>query len=293
VVVALDQLLIAPVCHTLRVVEGTARPGGGIYATPQAVTQLGDCYFYHTMDIPSYGHVDGEWDLRKGIAAYLGNFDFTGKRVLELGTADGFVGFQMEQRGAELVAYDLSPAQDWDVVPFARSDPQSFLSQRRERIRRLNNAFWLCHEAFGSRARLVHGDVYSVPSEIGPVDVSVFGSILLHVRDPFRTLQQSLRITRQAVIVTDLLGRLSFAPHFGRVRDFLPARSRRPSLRFLPDWRTGRFEDAWWRLSPGIVTAFLGVLGFEKTAVSFHRQPLQGRARRLFTVVGHRTRPMP
>lgn len=59
------------------------------------------------MDIPGYGGVEGEWDLRKGVKEYLGNVDFKGKRVLEIGTASGFLCFYMEGQGAEVVAYDL------------------------------------------------------------------------------------------------------------------------------------------------------------------------------------------
>src|SRR5947208_16942976 len=37
-----------------------------VYATPRVVTDLADCYFYHTTDIPGVGTVRGEWDLRPG-----------------------------------------------------------------------------------------------------------------------------------------------------------------------------------------------------------------------------------
>ena len=52
---------------------------------------LEDCYFYHTMDVPGAGLVTGEWDLRNGVDAYLGHESVAGKRVLELGTASGFL----------------------------------------------------------------------------------------------------------------------------------------------------------------------------------------------------------
>jgi hypothetical protein len=122
-----------------------------------------------------------------------------------MGTANGFVCFHMENRGADVVAYDLSENEDWDVVPFARHDGRAYLSERKSVIRKLNNAFWLCHRAFGSNSRMVYGDVYSVPEEIGVVDVCTFGSILLHLRDPFLALQKALRLTRETVIVTDML----------------------------------------------------------------------------------------
>src|SRR5262245_36618662 len=79
----------------------------GPYAVPRTVTDPADCYFYHTMEIPGHGLVEGEWDLRPGVEAYLGGIDFRGKRVLEVGTASGFLCFQMEARGAEVVAFDL------------------------------------------------------------------------------------------------------------------------------------------------------------------------------------------
>src|SRR6266480_139869 len=103
-----------------------------LYAPPRLITTLEDCYFYHTIDIPGYGLVEGEWDLRQGIDAYLGKVVFKGKRVLELGTASGFVCFHMEREGADVVAYDLSDQHDWDVVPYGQYDYSDFMRERRK-----------------------------------------------------------------------------------------------------------------------------------------------------------------
>ena len=48
-------------------------------------------------------------------------------------------------------------------------------------------------------------NVYRIPEQIGPVDVAVYGSIPLHLRDPFLALQSGLKLTREAVIVSELL----------------------------------------------------------------------------------------
>ena len=93
-----------------------------VYAEPRTVTDLEDCYFYHSMEIPGYGLVEGPWDLRGGVDDYLGGVDLRDKRVLEVGTASGFLCFTMEGRGADVVAYDLSDEQSWDVVPYAQYD---------------------------------------------------------------------------------------------------------------------------------------------------------------------------
>ena len=296
------------------------------------------------MDIPGHGHVAGEWDLRTGIREYLGGVDLRGKRVLEMGTANGFVCFHMEAQGAEVVAYDLSEKQDWDFVPYARDDQTAYRSERRDVIRKLNNAFWFAHRALGSRSKMVYGDVYSVPNEIGAVDVVTFGSILLHLRDPFLALETAVRLAKETVIVTDILQpdkaesdperddpplptpeptptktsavrRLAkrvamVTPVLNEVladrvrlrrerdelllmRDRLLRDLQRPRpvytpLKFLPDWRTFEPKETWWHLSPEVVERFLGVLGFERTEVSYHTQRHRLGERALFTVVGHR-----
>lgn len=70
-----------------------------IYAKPKEVNNIDECYFYQTVELPGYGILNGEWDLRDGVDAYLGNYSFKGKRVLEVGTANGYLCFEMEKRG--------------------------------------------------------------------------------------------------------------------------------------------------------------------------------------------------
>lgn len=263
----------------------------GIYAKPKVVSDVGECYFYHTMDIPGHGEVTGEWDLRGGVDSYLGGVDFRGKRVLELGTASGFLCFEMEKRGAEVVSYDLAEDGEWDIVPYAGQDYAAMDVARKEHIRKTNNSYWFSHRAFRSKARMVHGSVYAVPEQIGPVDVSVFGSILLHLRDPFLALQNALRLTKERVVVTDLVPTLTYADRLLKVLRSIPGMEglkASPSVSFLPDYRTGEPLMSWWRLSPEIIIEFIGVLGFEKEAVTFHKQEYQDCISDFYTVVGRR-----
>lgn len=62
-----------------------------------------------------------------------------------------------------------------------------------------------------------------------------------------------------------------------------------PAVRFLPDFRRAAPPTSWWQFSPEAVQAMLGVLGFERTTVTTHRQLFQGKPVDLFTVVGRRT----
>jgi SAM-dependent methyltransferase len=257
-----------------------------LYAEPRLITDVRDCGFYHTMEIPGHGLVEGQWDLRSGIDRYLGNVSFAGKRVLDVGTASGFLTFHVERAGADVVSYDLSPDDPWDVVPFAGTDLAAYAAERRAAIQKLNNGYWLCHRAVGSRAHLVHGTLYAMPSELGPVDVAILGSILLHVRDPFAALQNVAARTTETIVVTDLMPRGAWlASWLGSVG--------RPAMTFLPRMRTRAPKDTWWILSPQLIVAFLAVLGFEDTTVTTHWQLFDGRKRLLYTVVGRRTQPAP
>jgi hypothetical protein len=200
----------------------------------------------------------------------------------------------MEREGAEVVGYDLSEADEWDIVPFARSSNSGFMTERKDHIRKLNNAFWLCHRVFESRARMVYGDVYSIPAAIGSVDICTCCSILLHVRDPFRALEKALSLTRETIIVTEPAAFFRLPSYLRSYRRLLPSKLvAGPAMEFLPDWRVGEPNETWWRLSPEIVQRFIGTLGFEKSTVTHHSQLYhRGRMKlRLpqFTVVGHRT----
>lgn len=76
------------------------------------------CYFYHYMNLPGVGEVGTGWDLRETVDDYLGNLDFKGKRVGDVGTASGYLTFAMEERGAEVVSFDMADGAQWNVVPF-------------------------------------------------------------------------------------------------------------------------------------------------------------------------------
>ena len=174
-------------------------------------------------------------------------------------------------------------------MPYAQLNYREWLADRSKHLQQVDNAYWLAHTALGSGVIKVYGNVYSVPKDMGPVDIAVFGSILLQVRDPFLALQGSLALTREMVIVTERLRQASSLPLLSKV---LP-RSLRLSMRFMPDYTDCSHIDAWWSFTPEVIQRFPGVLGFEESVVSFHHQPFRGESRRFFTVVGRRTRPLP
>lgn len=263
------------------------------FAPPREVTDPAECYFYHREELPGLGVVGSEWDLRDVTDAYLGGVTFAGKRVLEMGTASGYLCRHMESRGADVVAFDLSSEGSWDLVPYAGLDVASLRAGLKRHIDRLNNGWWLAHRLCRSKARVVYGDIYDVPAAIGPVDIATFGAILLHLRDPFRALESALRLTRETVVVTEVHPE---QPAGWALGSTVPPRSAQPAhpgaLFFLPDPQTTDPLEGtrWWSLPPDAICRFLGVLGFGRTVVTEHEPLFMGKKARLYTVVGTRTR---
>ena len=267
-----------------------------VYAEPQLVTDVSQCRFYHVMDLPGFGQVGPStglpvhgWDLRACIDDYLGNFDFEGKRALDVGAASGYLTFEMERRGASVVSYDLACSSQWDTVPmFPRDQPwrlpeaskPSGASVDTGGTPALHRSYWLAHRAMGSTAKAARGSVYDISPELGRFDVVVFGAILLHLHDPFRALQMASRLSSDAIIVTDRCYDLSG-----------------PVMRFLPNASDPSQTHTWWQISTECLAQMLGVLGFEVESVghctgisidgSNRQPPHEGR---FMVVVGRRPR---
>jgi len=69
-----------------------------IYAKSRTVENIKDCYFYQTVELPGFGLLKGEWDLRGRVDEYFGFVPFKGKRILELGTANGSCASKWKKR---------------------------------------------------------------------------------------------------------------------------------------------------------------------------------------------------
>ena len=174
------------------------------YVPPWEVNDLKECSFYHVMDLPSIGTVGNTWDLRKTIHDYLGRFDFKGQRVLDVGSASGYLTFEMERRGASVVSFDIEAGSEWNCVPYASPtfDHKELTERLEWDIRRIKRAYWFAHRALQSQAKAFYGNIYDIPAVLGAFDVVVFGMVLPHLRDPFLAMQSAARLSRGWVIIT-------------------------------------------------------------------------------------------
>jgi O-methyltransferase len=241
-----------------------------IFATPRKVEDAADCYFYHTIELPGRGVIEGrDWDLRGRVDEYLGSVDFAGQRVLEIGPASGFLTFEMEKRGADVISVEVTDDHGWDFVPYPAERLEEVFGPRRIVMQQLKNSYWFCHAAHQSKAKVYYGDVYNLPAALGKFDIAVMGAVLLHCRDPLRIVEQCGKLARTLVVV-DM---------------FHPDLEEAPVCRLAPTpqnflWHT------WWHFSTQLFTQFLAVMGVSSSEVSQHEQPHRGKPYTLFTVVG-------
>src|SRR5258708_29355493 len=162
--------------------EGSSQRTGGIPMDASIVPALSECRFYHAMDLPGFGSIEGDWDLRGRFDEYIGGIDLRGQTVLDVGTASGFLSFEAERRGATVFSFDADGPERIQVVPPAMPDVRYFHGMR--------NSYLLAHHAFQSKATPIHGDIYRMSEVVPPCDVVIVGQILVHLRDPLVALHQ-------------------------------------------------------------------------------------------------------
>jgi tRNA (mo5U34)-methyltransferase len=137
--------------------------------------------WYHTLDLPGYT-TTGLFDMRQYVGKYGLPGSLEGKRVLEVGTWDGFWAFEFEKRGAEVVAIDLDDENDLDWPPRRRTPDPTLVR---------GSGFRLAKEMLDSKVERVVKSIYhATPEELGTFDIVFCGSVLLHLRDQLLALSR-------------------------------------------------------------------------------------------------------
>jgi SAM-dependent methyltransferase len=227
-----------------------------LLAPPRFVDRLDDCFFYHAMELPSFGLIPAHWDLRGRFDDYIGRVDVAGKSVLDVGTATGFLSFEAEKRGASrVVSFDQRDGAEQTFLPFKEKryyrDRVRWAEEYRAEIERWKNAYWLSHRLLGSKADVFYGDIYNLPAELGMFDIAIVGSVLEHLGDPISALASIARLTKERiVVVTPLLD------------------TNDPIARFEGRASNPDADFTWWVYSLGVYREVFGMLGFAIERVS-------------------------
>lgn len=133
--------------------------------------------FYHSIPLPGGKVLEGIISV-ESLEARLNLFpipkDLHGKRVLDIGTWDGYFAFEMEKRGASVMAIDNTEVDN----------------------------FYYAQQLLGSRADYRVMDVYELnPSTVGRFDYVLFMGVLYHLKHPLYALERVCEVTREMAIV--------------------------------------------------------------------------------------------
>jgi len=134
-------------------------------------------FWYHQIELAPGVVAPGMNDCRLTLQHLQLPASLEGRRVLDLGAAEGYFTFECEGRGAaELLAVDYSTPE--------------------------HTGFRMCAELLGSRARHLYSTLYDLtPEQIGQFDVVLFLGILYHLPDPLLALNIVRRLCRPSALV--------------------------------------------------------------------------------------------
>jgi tRNA (mo5U34)-methyltransferase len=158
--------------------------------------------WYHCIEVARGVVTPGVFDLRP-ITDRLPWPDVRGLRCLDVGTADGFLAFELERRGAgEVVAVDLAGHEQWDWEAHMGEHGPEYLRAVSGPV--AGAGFRVAHELRHSSVAFRALSVYDVSRRtVGEFDVVVCGSLLLHLRDPLRALAAIRSVCRGPLLCTN------------------------------------------------------------------------------------------
>ncbi len=221
-----------------------------LLASPRFVDRLEDCLFYHTMDLPGFGVVRGQWDLRGRFDDYIGGVSVAGKSVLDIGAATGFLSFEAEKHGAaRVVSFDMGDARQQMFIPFKENlyyrDYESFVTKHAAEVEQWKNAYWLCHRLLKSKAEVFYGDIFRLPAALGQFEIAIVGAVLEHLNDQITAMASIARLTKETMVL---------------VTPVFETEERIARLEATAD--NPAYDFTWWRYSVGAYREILKMLGF-------------------------------
>jgi tRNA (mo5U34)-methyltransferase len=211
--------------------------------TPTLRQLVDSVTWYHTIELPGGVTTPGYYDHRPLVPSYHLPTTLHGHRVLDVATFNGFWAFEMERRGATVVALDLSSSFDFDLQPAMRE-----VAHTEGADFEVGTAFYIAAEALGSDVERRTGNVYDLNSDgWGLFDLVHVGDLLLHLERP----QEALRAVRSVT---------SGVLHLAEVFDPTLPRS---TVRYSGGWS----DLEWWIPSLEALTQWVVDAGYRDVEV--------------------------
>jgi tRNA (mo5U34)-methyltransferase len=199
--------------------------------TRKLIARLQTFGWYHSIQLPS-GEVTPGLQTLEQLRLRARQFpipeDLRGKRVLDIGAWDGWFSFEMERRGATVVAVDAVQS-------------QKFLHAR---------------ELLGSKVEYHVSDVYDLrPSDLGVFDIVLFLGVLYHLKNPVLALERVCALSKDLVCVESF------------VTDDGSDPAAKPSMEFYETTELCGQFDNWVGPNVACLLSFCRTVGFARVAL--------------------------
>jgi tRNA (mo5U34)-methyltransferase len=143
----------------------------------EKLEELARLGWYHSIELPDGRVIPGFQSpdaSRRRLAQFPVPNDLRGKRALDIGAWDGWFSFELERRGARVMAVDSAVVE----------------------------RFHIARELLGSRAEYRIADVCRLsPAEIGYFDIVMFLGVLYHLKHPMLALEKVCELATDMVCV--------------------------------------------------------------------------------------------
>ncbi len=179
--------------------KGTTGSNGAhvlpVPATPEAMeiqSRIAGIDWYHTLNLPQGVVTPGRADHRRQVSHYGLPEDMAGMRALDVATFDGFWAFEMERRGAQVLAIDIGRWSQADI-------PSRWLEMMKPEQDEVTGAgFRIAKDLLESKVERCEMSVYDLdPDKVGTFDLVFMSDLLLHLRDPQLALDRLYTVTRK------------------------------------------------------------------------------------------------
>jgi tRNA (mo5U34)-methyltransferase len=173
-----------------------ARDAGDTEKIQQLITQMNALGWYHSIELPNGEVIQGIQSLaqqRLRLRQFPIPDDLRGKRVLDIGAWDGWFSFEMEKRGAAVVAVD---------------------AVRNEKLLQ-------ARELLGSKIQYHVADVCDLrPSDLGVFDIVLFLGVLYHLKHPMLALERVCAMSTDLVCVESVVLNDGYKPEAVPLMEF-------------------------------------------------------------------------
>jgi len=129
---------------------------------------------FHTLRFPNGFTIKGKWDMSIVLEHFKIPKDLSGKKVLEIGPANGYFSFEMSKRGANVVAIDLH--RDWWS----------------EEINQLMSA----------NVKFKVQDIRTLDESFGKFDIVFSANVLQHNKDIIGNMERIRKVTKEKAIIS-------------------------------------------------------------------------------------------